>query len=170
MIFDPSVLAFSTAAFGDPVLGDQLDVDGLGTIVNVTPGFGTVELFELSLDAASDLNSLQVGRFVLCTLRFNTLSVGTSPLNLSVNALGDAEGNSLAASMQGGSVNVVRVAIPEPNTLSLLVLVISAGLGFLWVSPKRVLKTEGNPARSGRPTLPEEPARQLSSGGQRPVV
>jgi hypothetical protein len=28
--FDPTILAFSTAVFGDPILGDQLDIWGLG--------------------------------------------------------------------------------------------------------------------------------------------
>jgi hypothetical protein len=114
--FDPNVLKFDAFTFGDPVLGDQLDLFGLGSITSVTPSSGTVNLFELSLDSVSDLNSLQAANFLLGTLTFDTIRTGESPLVLTVNALGDADGNSLSASATNGSVNVV----PEPKTVWLL--------------------------------------------------
>src|SRR5579862_6398887 len=44
--FDPTILNFNNAVFGT-----GLDVLGLGDIQSITPGVGTVELFELSLDS-----------------------------------------------------------------------------------------------------------------------
>jgi hypothetical protein len=122
--FDPAILAFKGATFGDPILGEQLDVDSLGTLSFATPGAGTVELFDLSFDLTPDLVALQAPAFTLATLSFNTLGIGTSPLGLTVNALGDANGNSVTAQLVNGEVLVT----PEP-AISLLVACGLAGLG-----------------------------------------
>lgn len=117
--FDPTILSLSGVSFGDPVLGDQLDLFGLGSITATTPGSGSVNLFELSFDLPDDLNMLQAGDFTLAMLTFNTLSAGTSSLTLSVNALGDAFGDPLVATLNNGSIAVVNT-VPEPGTLLLL--------------------------------------------------
>ncbi|NOZ67766.1 MAG: PEP-CTERM sorting domain-containing protein [Deferribacteres bacterium] len=116
IVFDPAILGFNSVSYGDPVLGDQLDIWGLGTITTTTPGAGFVNLYELSLDLPSDVDAYQAGSFTLATLSFDTLSPGMSYLDISVNALGDAWGDPLTVSTQGGIVNVV----PEPATLVLL--------------------------------------------------
>jgi hypothetical protein len=99
--FDAAVLSFVDAVFGDPILGDQLDVQGLGAVSQVTPGTGTVELFEVSLDTVSDLNALQAGAFVLATLTFSAVGEGTSAVTVSPGAtgLGDADGAPLTADL-----------------------------------------------------------------------
>ena len=125
--FDPTILSFSSVAYGDPLLGDQLDLFGLGGFTVTTSGAGVVNLFELSFDSAADLNALQAGEFTLATLTFYTLSTGTSPLTFAVNALGDAEGAALTATLGAGSVAVASAAVPEPGTLLLL------GSGLAWM-------------------------------------
>jgi len=128
--FDPSILAFSGAVFGDPMLGDQLDLFGLGSITLATPGVGSINLFEFSLDTASDLDTLQTSSFTLVTLTFGGLSPGKSNLGMSVNALGDALGDALSADVVAGSITGTGGStVPEPSTLAVLALG-AAGLAF----------------------------------------
>lgn len=61
--FDPTILALNAVTSGN-----QLDILGLGDLQFTIPGVGTVNLFELSFDSASDLSSLQAPAFVLATL------------------------------------------------------------------------------------------------------
>lgn len=116
--FDPAILAFNNITFGDPVFGDQLDLFGLGSFFthdDTTPGM--VNLFELSFDLPDDLDTLQVGSFTLASLTFDSLTTGTSPLNVSINALGDSWGDPLVLdTLNNGSVTVT----PEPSTWLLL--------------------------------------------------
>ena len=124
--FNSNVLSFATASFGDPVLGaDQLDPEGYGTSSSITPGKGTVDLFELSLDDSAALLASQPANFTLATLTFHALTTGSSALSLSSNALGDQSGNSLTAELQNGSVNVSAVPLPAAGPLLFL------GLGGL---------------------------------------
>lgn len=119
--FDSLLLAFVDVSWGD-----QLDLFGLGGIRAATPGAGLINLFELSLDAAEDLDGLQAGSFVLATLRFSALSAGSASLGALVTALGDANGNPLEAVVQNGAIRVTDgtdpepTPVPEPGTLLLV--------------------------------------------------
>lgn len=127
--FDPAFLSFSGVTWGN-----QLDIFGLGDVRSATLGFGFVNLFELSLESAADLNALQAGDFTLATLQFKTLAPGSSSLSLILNALGDAEGNSLPAEAVGGQVGITPIApIPEPATISLVAL----GIGLSTIRRRR---------------------------------
>ena len=143
--FDPTILAFSGAVFGDPMWGDQLNVDGLGVISTVTPGLGNVELFELSLNLPSDLDSLQAPSFTLATLTFQGIGVGTSTLDITILALGDSYGNSLAASVSSAAITVNPSAVPEPTTLALLCS------GVLSLSVRRLRRPPSSLSRLRRP-------------------
>ncbi len=129
--FDPTILAFNTVMFGDPVLGDQLDLWGFGSWTEVVLGVGTVNLYELSFDTVDDLITYQAHSFTLATLTFDTLAVGASSLDIGINALSDAWGDPLIADVQSGSIS----AVPEPAT----VLLIGTGLvGLGYFRRKRV--------------------------------
>lgn len=117
VIYNPTILGFNSAVYGDPVLGDQLDLL-LGSYTDTTPGAGSVNLLELSFDLPFVLDFSQAESFTLATLTFDTLALGTSSLDTSVNALGDSWGDPLAASTESGNINVNP--IPEPATLILL--------------------------------------------------
>jgi hypothetical protein len=130
--YDSSALQLESLVLGDGTLGDQLDLFGIGAISEVDSSVpGTINLFELSLDLASDLNSLQAPDFTLANLSFTGLSVGTTALSLTLNSLGDADGFPLDATTQGATVELV--AVPEvsaavPVSLALAGLVAARGL------------------------------------------
>ena len=114
MSFDDSILDFQSFAFGT-----GLDVFGLGTLNGVIDSGDTVNIFELSFDFDSDLMALQPDDFVLGTFTFDTLSYGTSALDIQVLALGgefifdpilgDFVASSLASDSESGSISVVSV-------------------------------------------------------------
>lgn len=135
--YDPTILSFRNATFGDPTLGDQLDPTGGGNAINFfVAGAGTVELFELSLESASDLNALQAHAFELADLVFDTVGVGSSAVALSINALGDENGSSLAASLQDGRVGVSNLSsVPEPTSVSLTGIMFLVWI-FFYESPR----------------------------------
>ena len=113
--YNSSVVSFTSATFGT-----GLDVLGLGSIQQLDSGTpGKVNVFELSLDSEADLNQLQNDTFKLFTLTFNAAAAGSTALGLTVNALGDAAGNSLDATLQNASVAVAPVPLP-PAVLLLL--------------------------------------------------
>ena len=79
--FNSSVLGFTSASFGN-----QLNLEGFGTFSSITPGTGTTELFQLSLDSPSALTTSQAHSFTLASLSFSGVAKGFSALSLSVNA------------------------------------------------------------------------------------
>ena len=122
--FDRSILTFNGAIFGS-----QLDLFGLGDIRFATLGVGTVNLFELSLESAADLDNLQAGAFILAILSFTATGIGTSGLDVSLNALGDSLGNPVTADIVSGSIASIGASVPEPSTLALVGLALFALLG-----------------------------------------
>jgi hypothetical protein len=125
--FNPSVLSFATVTFGDQTLGNQLDLFGLGSITSGTPSAGSVNLFQLSLDSAADLDALQAPSFALGTIQFSANGLGTSTLTIHPNSLSDSTGNVLTATVLDGAISVH--AVPEPANVTLLV----AGLAMMVV-------------------------------------
>ena len=121
LAFNPGVISFNSVVFGDPTLGDQLDlsIPPFGSIQGSDSSVsGLVQLFELSLDSPSVLNSLQADAFVLATLTFDAVGVGLTPITFDMFLLSDADGNQLqlVASPSGAVVDVV----PEPSASTLI--------------------------------------------------
>lgn len=112
--YDPTILAFDHYLLG-PYLGDISNGEALDWSWGETIP-GSVNICELSLLFEWELDALQPSSFTLATLTFDTLAVGTSSLDIGINALGDAWGGPLTADVQSGSV----APVPEPATLLLL--------------------------------------------------
>jgi hypothetical protein len=132
--YDPGVIALYSVTFGDPTLGDQLDLSGFGSITGGTGiAPGVVNLFGLSLDSPATLDSMQAGNFVLANVVFAPMTMGTSALGISVNAVGDSLGNPLAVTTQGSSITVV----PVPMAAWLLLSGMVALFGVTQTKPRR---------------------------------
>ena len=114
--YDPSLLTFQALTHG---IG--LDVLGLGSLQVSTPSVGVVNVFELSLDTSMDLNTLQPGTFTLATMNFIASSGGNTPLILQINAIGDADGTTLAPTIVNATITVLDspspTSVPEPATV-----------------------------------------------------
>jgi hypothetical protein len=141
ILYNPNYLSLIGVSFGDPILGDQLNLSGYGSLTTTTPGVAQGNLVEfaiavVSLDSESVLNSLQAGDFILASLTFSGVSVSgglnsISFANLydaainpdSTHILLDAANNPIPSSdVILGSSNIQ--VVPEPDTILLL----SAGL------------------------------------------
>lgn len=129
--FDANHLAFIGAEFGDNVGYDYLDLNSAGgnpSAVNAI-GPGIVNLYEISLDAVEDLNNLQADNFLLAILHFQVLHPGNSQLDIAINALSDAEGNALSATVSSTPISTV----PLPSAFWLA----ASALAGLIVNGKR---------------------------------
>ena len=112
--FNPAVVSFNGLTFGDPLLGDQLNLSGIGTIADFSSlSAGLEEAFEVSLDPAQVLDGMQPDHFVLMTLQFTALAPGTSAITPSLDSIGDSAGAPLAVDFQAGQIDVV--VVPEPG-------------------------------------------------------
>jgi hypothetical protein len=88
-----------------------------------------INIFQTSFDTVEDLIALQPDTFTLATLTFKAISLGSSSLEVFVNAIGDAEGVTLPVELGAGLVS----AVPEPQTYAMLL----AGLGLIALSARR---------------------------------
>jgi hypothetical protein len=131
VLFDSSLISLTGVSFGDPLLGDQLDIAALGSYTaSASAAPGQVNLVELSFDTVATLNNSQADSFVLAVLSFDALNVGSSGVNLNNVLLGDASGNALLATVINASVQVV----PVPASLLLL----GSALGWLSMLRRRL--------------------------------
>ena len=129
--FNDGLLGLSNVSFGT-LLGD-VSLGEATTTVDTSVA-GVVQLFELSLLEADSttcvfcippfLVDLQPSSFTLATLTFAALGAGSSPLSISVNALGDAFGNSLSTDVQNGNVTIQQngVEVSEPSAIVLIAI------------------------------------------------
>jgi hypothetical protein len=117
--YNAALFSFTSVVFGDPILGDQLNLSSppFGTISSSSPGSGTIEFNEASFDSPTTLDALQAPAFVLATLQFQAIGQGTGTFSFDALdvVLGDALGNSLTASLGSAQVQVdAATAAPEP--------------------------------------------------------
>ena len=117
--FNPAAVLFTGLTFGDPVLGDQLNLSGTGSINGfsiVSPG--VLDFFEISLDPATTLDTMQPSHFVVATLQFQALAPGATSLVPSLNSIGDSQGAPLTIGFQSGTIKVASA--PEPASIWLV--------------------------------------------------
>ena len=126
--FDASVLSFASYDLGG-FLGDI----NLFEAVDASSGDigGAVNVAEVSLLSAIDLDALQPDEFTLATLNFNVINLAAGAVSqlsvLSGAVLADADGASLLATTSGpASVH----GIPVPGTLFLLAAGLFGGLAL----------------------------------------
>lgn len=132
-------------AFGDPVQGDQLDIDpggavgdGSDTLETLSLSAGTVELAQLAGlgVAGADLDAFQLASFVLAEITFTAIGPGPAlfgvcnPVSDPFCTLADAFGQPLAFNVSGALVQTV----PEPG-IGLLLAV--GGIAVLRRRPAR---------------------------------
>jgi|GEM_PF-882570 len=140
--YDSALLLATGVVFGDPVLGDQLDLFGIGTFPGSVFDVGTVDISEASFDSPSDLDSMQAPAFILATIDFKALaatSLGAATLlgivptpGFNGPLLGDSLGVEIAvaAATTGAEVTIKARNVAEPGTLALLGLSLM-GMTFL---------------------------------------
>jgi len=124
--YDATILSVFSVVFGNSLDGGlSLSLQDI-----VDFGSGMLNLAELSLLSVSDLADLQsTDSFVLASIVFDTLILGTSNLSFTGNIFGspgffvDAGGVAIATEPGSGSITVVQppVTVPEPPTWMLLI-------------------------------------------------
>jgi hypothetical protein len=132
--FDPSALSFTDYVFGD-FLGDF----DLFEALDVSSGAlgGTLNIAEVSLLSAIDLDALQPSGFTLARLNFTVTNLAAGAVTqvsvLSGAVLADANGDSLSATSGGPVIVEGRAAtVPVPGTAFLLIASF-----FGWLALKR---------------------------------
>jgi hypothetical protein len=129
--YGPALFEVTTASFGDPLLGNQLNPSGFGTVRSTSFGPGSATLFESASasTSAAALIGAQADTFVLAQVFLRPIGTGFGLVSLEVNELRDTNGaafsgltNQLATSIQ---------VVPEPSSAALL-----CG-GLLWLARAR---------------------------------
>lgn len=132
--FDPAALGFVSYTLGT-------GLGGPGEALDVSFGFfppGGVNIAQVSLLTADELNLSQPDTFVLATLAFDVIALApgeTTSIDISgVFALGDADGSPLTLDGTSGTVLTGIPAVPLPGALLLLASALGAlGCGrFAW--------------------------------------
>lgn len=89
-----------------------------------------LNLFEVSWDDSSLLDSLQPGEFTLATIQLSAVGIGQSALDISLATFGDSAGDPLLIDqLQGGLVNVRPMQqVPESGPVSSLFFLVILSL------------------------------------------
>lgn len=125
--FDTSLLSLSNVQYSN-----ELDLGIFGsTQLDILSATG-VSVLELSFEDPSDLDSSQSAAFTLFSLTFNTIGLGTSLIDLTINDLSDPLTFLLPSNVTNGAVTVTSpgTPVPVPATMALL------AIGFLGLALK----------------------------------
>jgi hypothetical protein len=114
--YNAALFSFGSITFGDPLPSeDQLYLSEFTPIESDSPGTGTIEFSETSLDSPAALDTLQATTFLLATLQFQAIGQGTGTFSFDAPdvILGDAIGNPLSASLGTAQVQVESMGPPS---------------------------------------------------------
>lgn len=120
--FDAELFSLDSIHWGDSVLGNQLDLEGYGSLQSHTLNKGFLNVFELSFDSGDGLNRSQHGGFTLFTLLFDSAAEGIGHFFLNVNSLSDAFANAIFSESTGATeVSIKPITVSEPSIWLLLI-------------------------------------------------
>lgn len=120
--YDASLFNIDNVIWGDSLQGNQLDLSNSGNLQDNSSSIGWLNLFEISFDDVSILELGQASEFTLFSVLLNAIAIGSGDFSLTANTLGDAYANELFLdTINGTTVNVNGVTVPEPSSLLLLI-------------------------------------------------
>lgn len=134
-------------AYAAPVaFGAGLGTPGLGSFSDeAEPAAGLVDFAETSFLSSGALDALQPSdTFVLATLSFEALTLGTTSLSLTDVLLGNQSGVALLLDEAPAALFLDIIPVPEPGTA----LLVGAGLGLLGSARPRARMPAGRPGGS----------------------
>jgi hypothetical protein len=124
LVFKPGVLAAGDVSEGEflPLGGNTLFLPG-----SIDNTLGTINL---TVDTLLSNVAGVSGSGVLATVAFTALGAGTSLLSPSFVILIDSTLSDIAATATNGVVNIGQSAVPEPNTIVLMLVGVVASIAF----------------------------------------
>ena len=122
LIYNKNFLDFTGVTFGDPNLGDQLNLSGAGGTTTADEFLNVLTMTGESSNSSLDLHTLQADEFILFQMTFDATDLGEAGFIFNAVTLRDATGNLFAGiSREGGKVTVFNSVIsPEPASIVLL--------------------------------------------------
>jgi hypothetical protein len=116
VLYDPTLYSFAGITYGDPSIGDQLNLSGFGTITSETPTANSINFSELSLDSSDTLDNQQANSFILVTLEFQALN--TNGLGAFSIASGGILSDTTGSTITGASLGTARIQAGEGGTVT----------------------------------------------------
>jgi PEP-CTERM motif len=127
--YDPLLFEIVDIVWGDSIKGNQLDINGLGSLqLSNLSVAGLLNMVELSFDAPSDLEAQQADTFNLFSVVFSAIGKGTGVFSGNFHALSDGYGDSIFVDTIN-TLEVKTTSVPEPSGLLIMCIgLIALGL------------------------------------------
>jgi hypothetical protein len=127
--YDPLLFEIVDIVWGDSIKGNQLDINGLGSLqLSNLSVAGLLNMVELSFDAPSDLEAQQADTFNLFSVVFSAIGKGTGVFSGNFHALSDGYGDSIFVDTIN-TLEVKTISVPEPSGLLIMCIgLIALGL------------------------------------------
>jgi len=108
--------------FGDPNLGNQINLSGVGSTTTINEFLNVLTMTEESSNSSLDLHTLQADEFTLFQMTFDATDLGEAGFIFNAGTLRDATGNLFAGiSCEEEKMTVLNpVSSPEPASMVLL--------------------------------------------------